>query len=56
MQKREYVDGIVIDADEGKYLVVANNPHSENFIGRPKRIVLDKTGVIPEFEEREVIE
>lgn len=56
MRKREFEDITVIDADPDKYLVIPGEENSERLIGKPERIVLKNTGIIPEFEEREVVE
>lgn len=56
MNIREYPDITIIDADMNTYLAIKNVDNSEQLIGRPRRIALDNTGIIPEFEEREVIE
>lgn len=44
----------VITAEPNKYLVLKNTENSEQLIGKPKRIIFDNSGIIPEFEEREV--
>lgn len=46
----------IVTVEPTKYLVLKNVENSEELIGKPKRIILDNTGVIPEFEEREVTE
>lgn len=58
MRKHEFAKGIalVVIADEGKYLALKNVENSEELIGRPTRVMLEKAGIVPEFEEREVIE
>lgn len=56
MKKREFEDILVIDADPGKYLAISGRKDSEILIGKPERIVLKNTGIIPVFEEREVTE
>ena len=44
----------IITVDPAKYLVLKNVENSEELIGKPKRIIFDNQGIIPEFEEREV--
>lgn len=46
----------IIEADDGKYLVPKNIPEELNTIemGKPIKVIYDNTGVVPEFEEREV--
>lgn len=44
----------IISADVDKYLVLKDVDNSEELIGKPKRIIFDNNGIIPEFEEREV--
>jgi len=56
MKSIEYTDAVVITADENKYLVLKNIENSESIIGKPIKVAFNKTGIIPEFEEREVIE
>lgn len=48
----------IVTADRGKYLVPKNLPENITLedMGKPVRIIFDNTGVIPEFEEREVTE
>lgn len=41
----------IVDAENGKHLVLKNNPDSEKLIGRPIRIILQNGENIPEFEE-----
>lgn len=56
MQKSEFEKNIIITADQNKYLIPKNLPEGldlEN-MGKPVRIIFDNTGIIPEFEEREV--
>lgn len=43
----------IVEADEGKYLVLKDLPEDVNF-GRPTRIIFDNSAEVPEFEEREV--
>lgn len=47
---------ITVDKPTNTYLALKNTENSEQLIGRPKRIIFDNSGIIPEFEEREVIE
>lgn len=58
MQTQELAKVIIITAEKGKYLIPkkSDDKHFVKLMGKPVRIVLDKTGIIPEFEEREVIE
>lgn len=56
MNIQEFREVTIITSDPDKYLVLKDIESSEQLIGRPKRIILDNTGVIPEFEEREVTE
>lgn len=46
----------IITAERGKYLIPKNLPEGVTLedIGKPVRIIFDNTGIIPEFEEREV--
>lgn len=46
----------IIEADEGKYLVPKNIPVESDIakMGKPIKVIYDNTGVVPEFEEREV--
>lgn len=53
MRKREFEDVTIIDAEPGKYLIIPG-VNSEGLIGKPERIVLKNTGIIPEFEERDI--
>ena len=48
----------IVTADRGKYLIPKNLPEDISLedMGKPIRIIFDNTGVIPEFEEREVTE
>lgn len=46
----------IITAENGKYLALKNAENSEELIGKPVRIIFDNTGIVPEFEEREVTE
>lgn len=48
----------IITAERGKYLIPKNLPEDISLedMGKPVRIIFDNTGVIPEFEEREVEE
>ena len=46
----------VITADTNKYLALKHMENSEEIIGKPVRLILENTGIIPEFEEREVEE
>lgn len=58
MQISTLKNNTIITADRGKYLVPKNLPEDitmEN-MGKPVKIIFDNTGVIPEFEEREVTE
>jgi hypothetical protein len=56
MKTHEFKRVTVISTDENKYLILKNVENSEELIGKPKRIVFDRDGIIPEFEEREVEE
>lgn len=58
MNIREYGKGkvILVVAEKGKYLALKGIENSEELIGRPIRVTLEKAGIVPEFEEREVIE
>lgn len=54
----KFKNNTVITADRGKYLVPKELPEEiklEN-IGKPVRIIYDNTGIILEFEEKEVNE
>lgn len=44
----------IVETSIDKYLVLKNVENSEELIGKPKRIIFDNQGIIPEFEEREV--
>ena len=57
MQISTLKNNTIITADRGKYLIPKNLPEDISLedIGKPVRIIFDNTGVIPEFEEREVI-
>ena len=56
MQISTLKNNTIITADRGKYLVPKNLPEDITLedMGKPVRIIFDNTGVIPEFEEREV--
>lgn len=56
MQTSTLKNNTIITADRGKYLVPKNLPENITLedMGKPVRIIFDNTGVIPEFEEREV--
>lgn len=58
MQTSTLKNNTIITADRGKYLVPKNLPENITLedMGKPVRIIFDNTGVIPEFEEREVEE
>ena len=58
MQISTLKNNTIITADRGKYLVPKNLPEDITLedMGKPVRIIFDNTGVIPEFEEREVTE
>ena len=58
MQISEFKNNTIITADRGKYLIPKNLPDGISLedMGKPVRIIFDNTGVIPEFEEREVTE
>ena len=51
-----FKNNTIITADAGKYLVPKNLPEDITLedMGKPVRIIFDNTGIIPEFEEREV--
>lgn len=56
MQISTLKNNTIITADTGKYLIPKNLPEGITLedMGKPVRIIFDNTGVIPEFEEREV--
>lgn len=58
MQISTLKNNTIITADRGKYLVPKNLPEDITLedMGKPVRIIFDNTGIIPEFEEREVEE
>lgn len=58
MQTSTLKNNTIITADRGKYLVPKNLPENITLedMGKPVRIIFDNTGIIPEFEEREVEE
>lgn len=60
MTKHEYNKNTItiITADKGKYLIPKNLPEDTDIsaMGKPTQIIFDNTGIIPEFEEREVNE
>lgn len=58
MQISTLKNNTIITADRGKYLIPKNLPEDITLedMGKPIRIIFDNTGVIPEFEEREVEE
>lgn len=58
MQISTLKNNTIITADRGKYLVPKNLPENITLedMGKPVRMIFDNTGVIPEFEEREVTE
>ena len=58
MQISTLKNNTIITADTGKYLIPKNLPENITLedMGKPVRIIFDNTGVIPEFEEREVTE
>lgn len=58
MQISTLKNNTIITADRGKYLIPKNLPENITLedMGKPVRIIFDNTGVIPEFEEREVTE
>ena len=58
MQLSTLKNNTIITADRGKYLVPKNLPEDITLedMGKPVRIIFDNTGIIPEFEEREVEE
>lgn len=51
-----FKNNTIITADRGKYLIPKNLPEGVTLedMGKPVRIIFDNTGIIPEFEEREV--
>lgn len=51
MTKNELVKEIIITAERGNYLKIANLENSEEIIGKPERIIFSKEGIIPEVEE-----
>lgn len=51
MTKNEFVKEIIITAERGNYLKIANLENSEEIIGKPERIIFSKEGIIPEVEE-----
>lgn len=56
MQISTLKNNTIITADRGKYLIPKNLPEDISLedMGKPVRIIFDNTGVVPEFEEREV--
>lgn len=58
MQISTLKNNTIITADRGKYLIPKNLPEDMSLedMGKPVRIIFDNTGIIPEFEEREVTE
>lgn len=56
MQISKFKNNTIITADKGKYLIPKNLPEDITLedMGKPVRIIFDNTGIIPEFEEREV--
>lgn len=46
----------IISTEPEKYLAFKDVDNSEELIGKPKRIIFGNDGIIPDFEEREVIE
>ena len=58
MQISTLKNNTIITADNGKYLIPKNLPENITLedMGKPVRIIFDNTGLIPEFEEREVTE
>ena len=58
MQISTLKNNTIITSDRGKYLVPKNLPEDITLedMGKPVRIIFDNTGIIPEFEEREVTE
>ena len=44
----------IVTVEPNKYLALKGTENSEQLIGRPKRIIFDNSGMIPELEEREV--
>ena len=51
MTKNEFAKEIIITAERGSYLKIANLENSEEIIGKPERIIFSKDGIIPEVEE-----
>lgn len=51
MTKNEFVKEIIITAERGNYLKIANLENSEEIIGKPERIIFSKEGIIPQVEE-----
>lgn len=51
MTKNEFAKEIIITAERGNYLKIANLENSEEIIGKPERIIFSKEGIIPEVEE-----
>ena len=51
MTKNEFIKEIIITAERGNYLKIANLENSEERIGKPERIIFSKEGIIPEVEE-----
>lgn len=56
MRKSKFKNVTIITADVNKYLALKDTENSKEIIGKPTRLILDNSGIIPEFEEREVIE
>ena len=51
MTKNEFVKEVIITAERGNYLKIANLENSEEIIGKPERIIFSKEGIIPQVEE-----
>ena len=51
MTKNEFAKEIIITAERGNYLKIANLENSEEIVGKPERIIFSKEGIIPEVEE-----
>lgn len=51
MTKNEFIKEIIITAERGNYLKIANLENSEEIIGKPERIIFSKEGIIPQVEE-----
>jgi hypothetical protein len=56
IDKLQNVTIITVDDPRKSYLALKNTENSKQLIGKPVRMIFNNTGIVPEFEEREVNE